>query len=70
MTISGRAGIVLSSILFARQAQVERQNAQEARAEAEAAKVLADERAKTIDMLRAELSRITERLERLESGKV
>ena len=70
MTISGGAGIVLSSILFARQAQVERQNAQEARAEAEAAKVLADERAKTIDMLRAELSRITERLERLESGKV
>lgn len=61
---------MLSSILFARQAQVERQNAQEARAEAEAAKVLADERAKTIDMLRAELSRITERLERLESGKV
>ena len=70
VTISGGAGIVLSSILFARQAQVERQNAQEARAEAEAAKVLADERAKTIDMLRAELSRITERLERLESGKV
>ena len=40
VTVSGGAGIVLSSILFARQAQVERQNAEAAReaalAEAEA----------------------------------
>ena len=76
VTISGGVGIVLSSILFARQAQVERQNAEAARAEVQAAqeearvaKALADERAQTIAALQTELGRITERLERLENGK-
>ena len=76
VTISGGVGIVLSSILFARQAQVERQNAEAARAEIQAAqeearvaKALADERAQTIAALQTELGRITERLERLENGK-
>ena len=75
VTISGGAGIVLSSILFARQAQVERQNAEAARAEIQAvqeearvAKALADERAQTIAALQIELGRISERLERLENG--
>ena len=75
VTISGGAGIVLSSILFARQAQVERQNAEAARAEMQAvqeearvAKALADERAQTIAALQTELGRISERLERLENG--
>ena len=80
VTVSGGAGIVLSSILFARQAQIERQNAEAARAEAQeriraaqeeasVARALADERAQTIAALQTELSRISERLERLENGK-
>ena len=67
---------MLSSILFARQAQVERQNAEAARAEIQAAreearvaKALADERAQTIATLQTELGRIYERLERLENGR-
>ena len=75
VTITGGAGIVLSSILFARQAQVERQNAEAVRAEMQAvqeesrvAKALADERAQTIAALQIELGRISERLERLENG--
>lgn len=95
VTVSGGAGIVLSSILFARQAQIERQNAEAARAEAEAARTEAEaarmeaEAARTKAQaeacaametamktvmetntaLLAELSRISERLERLENGK-
>lgn len=76
VTISGGAGIVLSSILFARQAQVERQNAEAARAEIQAAreearvaKALADERAQTIAALQTELGRIYELLEHLENGR-
>lgn len=79
VTVSGGAGIVLSSILFARQAQIERQNAEAARAEAEAARTKAQAEAwaametamktvmETNAALLAELSRISERLERLES---
>ena len=97
VTVSGGAGIVLSSIIFHWQAQKERQRAeairleaqaevqtakeearaevQAARAEAQAAQVeaqaartTADERLGTIVAMRAELDRLNERLERLESN--
>ena len=77
VTLSGGAGIVLSSIIFHWQAQKERQRAETirieaqaeveaARAEARAAQATADERAQTIFAMRAELDRLHERLERLE----
>ena len=101
VTVSGGAGIVLSSIIFHWQAQKERQRAeairleaqaevqtareeaqaevqtakeearaevQAVRAEAQAARTTADERLGTIVAMRAELDRLNERLERLESN--
>lgn len=97
VTVSGGAGIVLSSIIFHWQAQKERQRAeairleaqaevhtareearaevqaaraeaQAAQAEAQAARTTADERLGTIVAMRAELDRLNERLERLESN--
>ena len=73
--ISGGAGIVLSSIIYARQAQQAEARRQAAEAEAQAAKVeaqvakaVAEERSLTIATLQAELSRIADRLDRLENG--
>ena len=91
VTVSGGAGIVLSSIIFHWQAQKERQRAeairleaqaeveafraeaqaakaeaQAAGAEAQAARATADERMETIAIMRAELDRLNERLDRLE----
>lgn len=104
VTVSGGAGIVLSSIIFHWQAQKERQRAeairleaqaevqtareearaevqaaraeaqaaqaeaQAAQAEVQAARTTADERLGMIVAMRAELDRLNERLERLESN--
>lgn len=79
VTVSGGAGIVLSSIIFHWQAQKERQRAEEirlearaevqtARQEAQEARATADERLQTIIAMRAELDRLNERLERLENN--
>ena len=68
ITVSGGAGIVLSSIIYARQAQKAQNEAAIAREQAAAALAQAARLADENASLRLELARATERLAQLENG--